>query len=437
MPASDAPDRPHHRTLPLWPFVTVLPPLLLLGVFGTMWLPEIQERAACNHLSRLPGITIQRGQVQPLYWPWIPVNRFTDWLHLLHPPHAPAIWVKIGPDFPLEELERLNSIRLIDRLDAAGSKLVDSDLARLRPRAMCDMLVLDDTAISDAGLVHLRRHPGLCSVSLRNTRVTDAGVPSLAGKSYLVRLDLTGTAVTGRGFSSLSRLSHLKTLSLGRTRVDDAGLAEIVRCPNVRSLDLYATRVTDAGMPSLAGLKHLESLSLDRTSVGDAGLAAYQASLAHPWPWRRVSLRHTRITGPGLMSTHIETSVLHLSGTTVGDEAAAWLATRKFMRELELNGTRFTDTGLDELAKSLNLVSVWLKGCPVTEAAAIRFLVSALPGPGKTGTHAFGHGPMAEQTFVPGIGTLDATGQARPASPYPPEIVRALFEFHGTGRLNR
>lgn len=437
MPASEDSERRRHRTLPMWPFVAAVPPLLLLGVLGSMWLPTLAERAAYDRLSRLPDVTVSRAMVTSGQWPWLPVNRFTDWVHRLHPPQA-AVWrVKLGPRFPRDEFARLGAMRRIVHLDASGVPLIDSDLALLSRGSVRGVLILNDTAITDAGLVHLHRQP-VQTLSLLNTRVSDAGVPTLAGVSNLNRLDLTGTSVTGRGFSRLSGLPHLTTLVFGRTPVDDTGLAEIVLCKNVRSLDLYATRVTDAGIGALAGLPHLESLSLDRTTVGDAGLAAYEAARGgHHWPWRRLSLRHTRVTGPGLMSTKIETGFLHLTGTTVGDEAASWLATRRSMRELELNGTLLTDAGLTELAQSPELVSVWLKGCRITDVGAIRFLASRGRGPGNAGAITSRHGRGVEQPFLPGMGTVDALGNTRPGLPYPPAIAEALFQFQGTGRLER
>ncbi len=384
MRASDEADQRRRKALPVWPFVVPIPPLILAGLWLSLWLPEFSERSAHARLLLLPDIKISHGSSPPALWPKIPVNQFTKWLHGLRPPHPPQFHLVIGAGFPRNEFRRIGSLRTISVLDATGSSITDADLARFGRGALVGSVILNDTAVTDAGLAHLQKQP-LRRLSLKNTPVSDAGIVALAGASLLEKLDLSGTTVTGRGFAR-GGYGRLTTLSLGRAPVDDGGVSGLSGCPSLRSLDLYFTRVTDASLAMLGGMRNLVSLSLDRTAVGDAGLAAYDlACRGSRGPRSRLSLRYTRITGAGLASLVLDTSSLHLSGTAVGDEAADWMAARRRLSELEMDGTRLTDVGLAKLEASPNLQRVSLKGCPVTEAGAIRFIVSGIPVPGRAG----------------------------------------------------
>jgi hypothetical protein len=435
MPASKEADQRSRKTLPVWPFVVPLPPLLLAGVWLSLWLPEFAERSAHAHLSKLPDLKIFRSSSPPALWPGIPVNRFTQWLHGLRPPHPPEFHLVIGAGFPRDEFRRIGSLRSISNFSATGSSITDADLERLGRGVLVGSVVLDDTAVTDAGLAHLQKQP-LRRLSLRNTRVGDAGVQALAGVSLLERLDLSGTAVTGRGFSR-GGFGRLTTLSLGRAPVDDGGVSGLTGCPSLRSIDLYFARVTDACMTTLGGMRNVVSLSLDRTAVGDAGLAAYDlACRGSRGPRVRLSLRYTRITGAGLASLVLDSRALYLTGTAVGDEVADWLAARRHLSELEMDGTGLTDAGLAKLEASPNLQRVSVKGCPVTEAGAIRFLVSGIPVPGRSGGFRSGRWGGAK-THIPGLGAVDALGRVEATLPYPPEIVEALWRFRGIGKLER
>ena len=93
--------------------------------------------------------------------------------------------------------------RGLEQLDCGGSRLSDSDLARLSHLTKLRELVLDNTGITDRGLAHLDKLSSLETLTLRNTGITDGGLVHLRGLTNLKNLCLDGTPSEGCGVGPL------------------------------------------------------------------------------------------------------------------------------------------------------------------------------------------------------------------------------------------
>ncbi|HEY2250682.1 MAG TPA: hypothetical protein VGH74_06460 [Planctomycetaceae bacterium] len=201
------------------------------------------------------------------------------------------------------------------------------------------------TRFSNAGMGLLERLTNVQVLNLESTRVTDAGLARLSGLSELEDLDLGDLQVTEACLARLQGLKKLRRLNLQGTPAGDATLLALKGLTKLRSLGLFGTLISDQGMAALHGLGDLEVLTLGATRISDAGLLHLSPQAAAHL--KELDLQQTQITDSGLKI----------------------IGRLKNLELLELRSTRVTDAGLGELSNLTRLKELYLSGADVTDAA--------------------------------------------------------------------
>ena len=159
-----------------------------------------------------------------------------------------------------------------------------------------------------------------------------------------------------RGFDrdliSIGHLSQVWNLSLDFSPVTDDGLAHLEGLVELERLYLPFTEVGDAGLVHLKGLTDLRQLSLQGDSITDEGLDAIWKELTN---LEVLDLDRTRVNGKGLAQLKGLKRLVRLSlrGAPVDDAALKHLQGMTGLRELFLDDTRVTYTGVREIQKAL------------------------------------------------------------------------------------
>ncbi|WP_149496297.1 hypothetical protein [Roseiconus lacunae] len=198
------------------------------------------------------------------------------------------------------DLQVLNMLPFVPRLDLSGIKVTDRGLERLAETPIRE-LVLTGTNISDegikrfvekvrnqkanvskreleaAGLGIFGRHgfyggTGLESVELGETKIGDQSVVYLSELNDLRAVILSGTNITDACFRSLAKVADLEILDVSRTSIGDEGVIQLSKLKRLRSLQLSDTNVTDESLPFLGKMVHLETLHLSGTATTERGL---------------------------------------------------------------------------------------------------------------------------------------------------------------------
>jgi hypothetical protein len=383
-------SRPAGRLFGLPPWLWVVGSLLLVivGLYGSLWLPELRERMALRYLRGLPGceeLTYAVGLCgTERSLPFVPDIEWLEWLHEYAPPPPMSYRFTIRKEFPLAELRRLSAVRQLWSFNAAGTDFSDEHVPYV---LRASLLVLDGTKVTDAGLAELLRgQPYLIELSLADTAVTCAGLFASPVPSHLRTIDLSGTPIGRSGLEALARFAPpgLNALILARTSIGDEEIEAVNKLGGVSFLDLSDTRVTDAGLARLAanprGLS-INVLTLDRTKIGDDGLRALFAKLS-PDNMEGLSLSGTNVTWEYIETWKSAPEVLRLAGLDIRDPAADWFVEQAGnCREADLSDTRLSDVGLAALEQCKSLRKVCVKNCVISETAAMHFLNTQVTDP--------------------------------------------------------
>jgi internalin A len=221
-------------------------------------------------------------------------------------------------------LDALQGMSRLEELDLSRLPATDKALLPLRSVGSLKTLVLSP-ATTDAGLVHLRGLSGLRALDLQSAAISNDGLKHLSNLTGLqeLRLDLTRVS----NLAPLRSLKELKVLSLIASAVTDEGLAPIENLTALRDLNLYQTKVTDTGLAylrNLTSLDHLYLRALPRvTNVGIAHLSGLN-----------------RLTD------------LDLERTKIDDEGLHALGRLPKLQNVNVWGTRVTDSGVEECRKA-------------------------------------------------------------------------------------
>ncbi|OWK45689.1 protein kinase domain-containing protein [Fimbriiglobus ruber] len=156
-------------------------------------------------------------------------------------------------------------------------------------------------------------------------------------------LNLNGTAITDAGVEKVARFSGTNQIVhfwLAETKVTDIGLISLTKLPRLCEINLYKTAITSAGVAHLAKLPRLVSLNLIGTRIDDFSL---------------LSLKPHKL------------EFLNLNGTKVSDEGMNDLGAQTSLYKLTLANTKITDKGVKRLGKLTRLDE--LRGCPKSDLA--------------------------------------------------------------------
>lgn len=188
-------------------------------------------------------------------------------------------------------------------------------------------------------------------LALPNAEKRDEQLQQLAelkeGLDAITVLDLSRSGVSDEGLKSLAAFPQLTELNLAETRVSNVGLASVAEVKTLRSLTLSGHQgVDDAGVQQLATLKELESLTVSACPVTDLVFN----TLAEFDQLQTLNLSNcSEIYGKGFVLL-----------TTKGHF--------KNLRELQVNGSKFGNYGMDQLGKLPQLEILRANRCEMAGA---------------------------------------------------------------------
>jgi serine/threonine protein kinase len=248
----------------------------------------------------------------------------------------------------------------------------------------------------DQRTYRLKVAPGAVSTVIMTTRdgtewrvsVPPGGLTVVSGKSYTLTASSPALPLAKEPAVSVDRAVAAWVHLLGGT-VELSGLPQgLVRIGprdslpeaefEVEILDLTGVAVTDADLTRIQGLRRLTLLNLNETPVGDVGLS----HLRDLPQLRGLYLSRTQVGDNGvktLASRHSGIEILHAIDSHVSDDGLTSLVSWPMLSELHLAELNLTDAAVETLTKLSRLKSVNLQQTRTTRPGVDQ-LRTALPG---------------------------------------------------------
>jgi len=255
----------------------------------------------------------------------------------------------------------LSRMKSLKKLNVGHSQINDDGLSHLSKVKTLEYLVLPHSGITDTGLVHV-----IQLENLKYLKVGSAGKSPLTDKSLscvgklknLQKLQIGGAGFSDEGMDYIVGLHNLKKLSLSKAdQLTNTGLAKLGRLKSLTELMLgNSPNISIAGLKSLNTLKNLKSLNIrkiaqDNSVMDISGL---------------ISLERLELATPRRPGTSVHDTAIH-------DEDFACLAKLKNLRYIQTNGhlkegvTALGDAGMAHLPRLTNLDSLYVSGTGITD----------------------------------------------------------------------
>jgi internalin A len=256
------------------------------------------------------------------------------------------------------EMLRLASLPKLEGLDLSHTRISDEGLLHIRPaRQICDLNLLYAEQITDLGLNAIKAWTNLKRLNVRGTRISDPTLAIIGKLTQLESLDIANTGVTEAGLDALVPLTHLKHLAIGRSRFSDDALSVLRLLTTLESLDLSGPRgvarnqraesgaISPALVQAIGELKDLRVLRLGHNQIAAQELRSLAGSLG-------------KLEKLGLEAC-----------ARIDDEALRVIAGWKSLKYIDVQETKVTAAGIEELRKQRPELAV-LSG-PFTSPKAV------------------------------------------------------------------
>lgn len=169
------------------------------------------------------------------------------------------------------------------------------------------------------------------------------------------------------GTVELGRQGQVVAVDLSRTWVNDSDLQRLGTFADVERLDLSHTRITDLGFLHLKQLRKVTSVNLYYAEqLGDGACAVMKA-----WPrLRELNMRGTKVTDTGVahLAGHAELSRIDVGFALFTDNGVEQFTTMPKLRSIAMGGNKMTDVGLGPLKRVANLMELDLGGLQRTDS---------------------------------------------------------------------
>ncbi len=223
---------------------------------------------------------------------------------------------------------------------------------------LCDQL----RCIQPLKKLHIRNVPELRSLAV------DYPVPQdtvFEGLRRLTHVDLSGEFLTDQHLKEISMCHPLESLSFDAPNVSPAALRRIGSLKNLSVLSLPHTQLNDEAVRAWGPLPLFE-LDLAQTSLTERSLV----TLLQSQSLRRISLRHTRVSGQSLevIQNLPRLYWLDMTGVQIDARSLASLLQGLKLDCLDLSETHLSKDMIDVLCSSVgeNVTTLVLHGCDVS-----------------------------------------------------------------------
>ena len=166
--------------------------------------------------------------------------------------------------------------------------------------------------------------------------------------------------------------SRLQTLLLQKGQATDDGLASVAGLKNLETLAIWeAEKVSDAGVKHLAGLTKLKNIHIDHGRIGDESLKVFGQMPA----LSRLTLQQNDFTDAGLehlaKSKQLRSLWLGMNRTTFTDAGLQHLARLTGLEQLNFQESSISDRGAAALKDlhELRMLDLGGKGATITDAS--------------------------------------------------------------------
>ena len=147
-----------------------------------------------------------------------------------------------------------------------------------------------------AELRHVADLPYLKDLCFYGTPVDGAILSSLTCGRTLTSLNLNCTSISTNGIKEIAKFPKLNMLGLMATATDDSCLESLLLCPEITNLRIDDTQITASGTTRLVENLELTTLWIGGDQISSESLAAIS----------RLSLHEFHITGESVVDAHIE-----------------------------------------------------------------------------------------------------------------------------------
>jgi hypothetical protein len=184
-------------------------------------------------------------------------------------------------------------------------------------------------------------------------------------------------SINGPALSALEELYQLEILELNRCQLPADTFQHLAKLDSLRWLQIEGGELPRVGLAEFCNRAQLQTLKLPHTDFGDADLALIEASSQIGW----LELNGTRITSQGVQEMPVLTQCnwLNLADTRIDDAALQNLPDWPRLEVLNLARTKVTDGAIEALCRLKNCQHLDLTGTAITPAGKAR-LKPALPG---------------------------------------------------------
>lgn len=216
---------------------------VILGLVNAYVLPYRQEQLLLAELRNGRGFSAKTEDVGPRWLGWLGCGKYSQ----------RVVSIEIGNWFSDEDLPKLREFRQIRTLVYTNGFLENG--AEYYGPAPYPV----DRLVNDERLAHLTSIRSLENLSIADSKITDEGLATLQLLPRLRCLDIKGNRITDNGLESLTRFPRLRQLTIKSYKITDQGLMHLGKLKQLESLTIQAS-VTDAGIGRLAVLNELKTL---------------------------------------------------------------------------------------------------------------------------------------------------------------------------------
>ncbi|MGD9682585.1 MAG: hypothetical protein AB7W16_15465 [Candidatus Obscuribacterales bacterium] len=281
-----------------------------------------------------------------------------------------------------EHIEEIKSIHVAGTR-GSDNKLKESEADRafrleINKSLSAERLSADYYELTDDSLARLEQMKRLKDLSLGFTRVSDRGIEHIA-RLPLVKLNLTETRITDKGLEDIARIKSLTVLNLGSTAITDEGMRYLKTMENLNNLNISNAKISDKGIATIApALKHLRHLNIANTFATRNCLS----SLARMKGLATLIIDGTEIRGEDLdcLAGKLDLESLCMENCHVTDGDIKLFVERfPHLVHLNISGTRVSDEGIKSLESLANLRLLQIRRMPDLSKQALDRLKKGKP----------------------------------------------------------